>query len=338
MAVRIEVEKSGTNVVLRGPEHPLLAARAPALGGRAKGRDWTFPVAKEEQVRKLARELWGTDGKDRATATVRLDLSLYGEGPLGRQGEAWLAGRLIARRRSFDGPAELGEGVKLVAGGFSAWSGSPGRPALGARYGTIVDISDVPTSAAAQAEKQYPFEAKVVAGGEATVGAWSRTVTEKHPGPVARAEAKLSGKEPAKPGKPSPKAAAAPAPAPAKKAAPAAAAKKAAPAPKASAKKAAKKATKKAAPAPARKAAKKSAKKVSKKVAARPAPKAAKKATKKAAPARRPAKKAAKKATKKRAPARPAKKASKKAAARRPAPKASRGKRGKKKAARRGRR
>ena len=47
MAVRIEVEKSGSNVVLRGPEHPLLAERASAIGGRTKGRDWAFPIAKE---------------------------------------------------------------------------------------------------------------------------------------------------------------------------------------------------------------------------------------------------------------------------------------------------
>ncbi len=338
MAVRIEVEKSGSNVVLRGPDHPLLAERASAIGGRTKGREWAFPSAKEDQVRKLARELWGTDGNDRQDTTLRLDLSLYGEGPMGRQGEAWLAGRLIARRRSFDAPVELGEGVRLVTGSFATWGGSPGRPALGARYGTVVDISSVPLSAAQQAEKQFPFEGKIVSGGEAQVGAWSRTVTEKIPGPGSRADAKMGGskaapaKAAASSSKAAPPAKAAPAskPAPAAKAAPpakVAPAAKAAPAPKASpkapnakvsAKPATKPVAKKAAKVAAKKATRKPAvaapvsKKTSKKKAARPAaaPKraaAAKKATKKAAPAaRRTAAKAKPKAAKKSAARKPA--------------------------------
>lgn len=345
MALRIDVEKSGNSVVLRAPEHPQLAERAAALGGKPKGRDWSFPVAKESQVRALARELWGSDGSDKARATIRVELSLYGEGPMGRIGEAWLCGRLLARRRSFDGPAELGEGVKLVSGSFANWGGSPGRPALAARYGTVVDVADVPLAAAKAAEKEFPFEVKIVENGEATVGAWARSITERIPGPLQRAEAKMSGKErkPAAPAaakapaKPAAKAAPAPKPA-AAAAAPAApvkaAVKKAVAAAKqvarkasAAAKKTAKKVAKKA-QAAAKKVAKKVAPKKSapKKVAAK-AVKAPKKAAKKA-PARKAAKKPAAKVPKKAAPkkaaARKAKAPARKAAKKAPARKAAR--------------
>jgi hypothetical protein len=320
MATRIEVEKSGTNVVLRAPEHPLLVERAASLGGRSSKSGWTFGANKEDQVRKLARELWGTDGRETERVAVRVDLSLYGEGPLGRFGEAWLCGRLVARRRTFDSPVELGEGVKLVSGSFSTWGGSPGRPALGARYGTVIDVADIPTSAGQRAEKEFPFEVKVIKNGEAQVGAWARSITERIPGPLHRAEAKMGGKAAPKAAAPAAKASAAPAPAPppARKSAPAPAPKAKAPAPAPQAKAApAPVKKKKAAPAPKAKPAPKmkAAPSATKKTAAAPKRKAAKKSTKKAAAAA-PRKKVAKKA--------PARKAAPRKAARRAAPKAAR--------------
>lgn len=346
MAVRIEVEKSGNNVALRAPEHPLLAQRAAALGGKSKGGAWTFSGSQENAVRALAKELWGTDGRDKETSNLRVELSLYGEGPMGRQGEAWLCGRLVARRRRFDAPVELGPDVRLVTGSFSTWGGSPGRPALGARYQTIVDITGVPRSAALAAERDYPFEVKVLDNaGNATVGAWARTVTERIAGPLARAEAKMTGKQPAKPSAPAArpaaparKVAAAPPPPPpppppaarAKVKAQAAAkvvvatvknvaakATKAVAKAKKAAKKAAKAASKAAAGASqtaaravaaAKKAARKTAKKVARKVAKKAPARKSSPASRRAAPAK-PAKKAARKA----APAR-------KSAARKAAP------------------
>ena len=308
MSVRIEVEKSGNNVVLRAPEHPQLAEKASALGGKVKGGAWTFSGAKESDVRGLAKDLWGTDGKSKDFVTLRVELSLFGEGPLGRMGEAWLCGRLLARRRSHDAPVELGPDVKVVAGSFSTWGGSPGRPALGARYGTTVDVAGVPRGAAEAAEKEYPLEVKITnANSPAIVGAWSRPVTERRPGPIQHAESKFNAagtsmrsgggsSASAKPAAPAAK------PAPAAKAAPKAAAvpvAKSAKPPKA-AKPVPKKAAPKAAPKKTAKPAAKKAGKPAPKKSAKPAPK---KAAKKPAPARKPAKKAARKAGK---PARPA--------------------------------
>jgi hypothetical protein len=180
MASRVRIERSGERVALIAPEHPQLGEKAAELGGRRQRDGWVFPARDEARVRKLARHLYGTDGTDRSTATMRVDLSLYGEGSLGHEGEAWLAGRLLARRPSFDQPVELGDGVRLVRGGFGVWGGSRNHPALDAEFATVVDVSDVPASAAEVAAERYPIAVAVVdKDGEAQVGIWSKVVTTR---------------------------------------------------------------------------------------------------------------------------------------------------------------
>ena len=181
MSNRIRIDKSGDRLTLQAPDHPHLASKAAQLGGRKQGGGWSFDAGEEKGVRKLARQLYGTDGTERETASLRVDLSLFGEGSLGEEGEAWLAGRRIARRAAFDGPVELGEGVKLVSGGFGVWGGSRAHPALDARYGTVVDIEGVPRGAADLAAERYPIAVGVVGrNGEAQVGPWSRTVVTRN--------------------------------------------------------------------------------------------------------------------------------------------------------------
>jgi len=217
--------------------------------------------------------------------TLRLDLSLYGEGRAGKLGESWIAGRLVARRPDWDKPVELGKNVTLVRGGFRRWDGTHGSPALGSEYPTVVDIHGVPAAAAEKAAREFPIITRIVAAkGETTVGAWQRTQTERTPGLGVRARAQMNeglGRKASGTGAVKSTAAKAP-PAKAKAAAPAPKAKASAkPAPRPKAKPAAK-------PAPKPKA------KAKAKMKARPAPKPKARAKAKAKPAaRRPARKVA---------------------------------------------
>jgi hypothetical protein len=248
----------------------------PSVGPAGPGQ--RASTTRHEETEMAARKNAMTSKPQAATTqktvTLRLDLSLYGEGRAGKLGESWIAGRLVARRPDWDKPVELGKNVTLVRGGFRRWEGTAGKPALGSDYPTVVDIHGVPQAAAEKAEREFPIITRVVAPkGETIVGAWQRTQTDRRPGMGARAEAKMSG--------------------PAPKAKPAAAAKPAAPAKPAAAPKAAAKPAPKAKPAPARKAkpAAKPKPRPKAKVKARPAPKPKARAKAKSKPARRPARK-----------------------------------------------
>ena len=191
MDTRIHVEKTGDRFTLHAPDHPDLARRAKEFGGRWSGGAWSFPAKNESAVRKFAQGLFGSDGGDGgAKVTLRVDLSLFGEGSIGHEGEAWLAGRMLARRPAFDQRVELGPGVKLVRGGFSVWGGSRQHPALETAYGTVLDVEGVPRTAAEYAAERNPITVAIVDGKKgAVVGPWSKTVTTKTSGPAKPAAA-----------------------------------------------------------------------------------------------------------------------------------------------------
>ncbi|MGW5636469.1 hypothetical protein [Streptomyces sp. NPDC003832] len=134
------------------PYNSEFVADAKAMGGRWHGasRQWTFDPRDEERLRELLRDVYGTDGSPADQAdlvTVRWDISRYGHTKGDNQ--LYLAGRVVASRRSRDESVRLAPNVVLISGGFSAGSGSTKYPALGPTDGTVIEVRDIPRAAVA---------------------------------------------------------------------------------------------------------------------------------------------------------------------------------------------
>ena len=147
--VQVQIERAGDAVKLAAPYHPALPNQAQALGGRwdPVERVWRFDARDEARVRELARSIYGTDGEDNPElVTIRVTLTRR---EASRQ-ELWLAGRLVAKRRNWDLPVSLGNGVIIVKGKFPWTGGTSKSPTLGGE-GVVLEIRDVPRPAVPQA-------------------------------------------------------------------------------------------------------------------------------------------------------------------------------------------
>ncbi|MET9403559.1 helix-turn-helix domain-containing protein [Kitasatospora sp. NPDC002965] len=119
------------------------------LGGRMLRDDswrqiWVFPSRAEERVNALCTRIWGTTNSAatrRATVHWNLTLQRHDE-------EAWLGGRLIAKRHKRDTKPTLGREVVLISGGFEPRGGYNSMPRLEPLPDTVVEIRNLPLAAA----------------------------------------------------------------------------------------------------------------------------------------------------------------------------------------------
>lgn len=144
----ITITTDGTTTILDTPYHPALPARAKALGGRwqAVTKVWAFDARDEQRVRDLARDIYGTDGADQPTATIRVKLHNRMEDP--HSPSIYLAGHEIAHRPGRDMAVRLGAGVVIIEGRFASSAGSMRYPSLGDVAGIVVEVRDLPQSVA----------------------------------------------------------------------------------------------------------------------------------------------------------------------------------------------
>lgn len=145
--VRKTVVGDKERVVLTAPYHPDLPSEAKSLGGKwdPSAKSWVFDPRDEQDVRALAREVYGTDDTaGEPMVTVRLDLVGWDRSP-----ETWFAGRRILWRPGRDAEVRLGDGVRCTAGFFCAGgsgggAGSVKYPAIGDTTGVVLEVRDVP--------------------------------------------------------------------------------------------------------------------------------------------------------------------------------------------------
>lgn len=135
-----------------------VAVAGASLGGvfDRDDRCWYLPPAREPQVRSLCLECFGNDGKAFLPAVivhVRLD-----EGcPFLSPGVALLEGRILAKRRKeTDTTCFLGEGVRVLSGGFSAKGRGSRGPVLRPKLNTLLEVTDVPLHVANRTNRNWP--------------------------------------------------------------------------------------------------------------------------------------------------------------------------------------
>lgn len=160
MSVTISVASGRVSVV--SPYNPSFPARAKRLGGRwdAASKAWTFDARDESRVRKVCRDIYGTDGSPTAVVTLRVNVSAIARGD-----DLWVAGRQVARRPSRDESVRLGDGVVLIKGGFEKHGGSRNSPELAPLDDTVVEVRDVAEPAARAAVEKHPEDVAIIDAG-----------------------------------------------------------------------------------------------------------------------------------------------------------------------------
>lgn len=131
-------------ISVRSPFDPSFPEKAKNLGGRWNpgSRVWVFDGRDEDDVRSLLVDKFGTDGSPVPVRDVKLNLDKTDL--FDNTNEAFGLGRQLASRRFRDSAVRLGEGVRILTGGFQASGGTRSSPKLRPLPGTTLLVRDVP--------------------------------------------------------------------------------------------------------------------------------------------------------------------------------------------------
>lgn len=156
----VNMQSGVQKVTLEAPYHPNLPKKARELGGDFShdNKCWYFDLRDEERVRKLAIQIYGTDGETSVElVTVHINMDLIQD-----MEQLWIFGRQVASRWDRDSRVRLGEGVIVIQGGFPNSAGSRRYPMLSAFEGTVLEIRDVPRELAEKKAKANPDEVVIL--------------------------------------------------------------------------------------------------------------------------------------------------------------------------------
>jgi hypothetical protein len=146
MNVAITTTPAGDKIKVESPFNSFFVIRARNLGGQWDGRVWQFDSGDEDRVRELCQECYGTDGVTSDLCTLRIE---WIEDAGNCQGPTAFHGRTIAKAFGRDSGAKPGEGIVVLAGGFSS-GGSVKNWRTNVKSGTIVLVRDFPRQIALQ--------------------------------------------------------------------------------------------------------------------------------------------------------------------------------------------
>ena len=96
----VAIERDGSILTCKSPYHPAFVTRANEIHGRYDGEAWLFAAEKEDRVRAICREIYGTDGSGEVPL-VSMQISIGAIRLTGRP-DFFLAGRRIAYRPERD--------------------------------------------------------------------------------------------------------------------------------------------------------------------------------------------------------------------------------------------
>jgi len=102
-----------------------------------------FATPHKDEVRSVVHALFGVG--DPITVLIFLDAYLrdsdnYLDVPVER---LWLRGRLLATRERYDDEVQLGDGVRVIAGGFTETGGTERYPRPEFHRGTVLEVDGV---------------------------------------------------------------------------------------------------------------------------------------------------------------------------------------------------
>lgn len=135
------INTNDTKISVTAEYNSEFIARARTLSGVWEKPSWVFDIREEKAVRMACLECYGTDGFLVDLVDVEITIPEYVIG-MGSCKPIELFGRTIARAFGRDSGAKLGEGIVLVAGGFTS-GGSMKNWATDVMDGTVVIMRDV---------------------------------------------------------------------------------------------------------------------------------------------------------------------------------------------------
>jgi hypothetical protein len=140
----VKIKKDEKELTVHSTFNPELPTAARKLGGKWNGEAWIFSISEEELVRKLYKEIYGTDGSSTEMVDLRATFlgENYGQSRV-REGY-YLGGIQVARAFGRDSGAKITEGVIVEKGGFSS-CGSMKNWYTRVSVGTVLKLKSLPT-------------------------------------------------------------------------------------------------------------------------------------------------------------------------------------------------
>ena len=137
----VRVTRKGPEIFVESPYNTLFVAEARRLYGRWREGKWWFDLYRQDRVREVLREIYGTDGDSPPdTVTVRVTWERGAEA-------VWdgivIAGRHVATAHQMGEGVTLGDGVELESGLF--YGSADGKNwSTRVRFGTTILMRDFP--------------------------------------------------------------------------------------------------------------------------------------------------------------------------------------------------
>ena len=150
----IRITRHGDQLSCVSPYNAEFVTAARQLAGKWRASAWWFPATQEERLRRLCREVYGTDGSPVERVTLRVSLP---DGLRAQTASISIAGRMVARAQGRDTGAQLGDGVVITAGAVAS-GGSRQYWETIIEPETELEILDVPRPMAEKLHAQGPGE------------------------------------------------------------------------------------------------------------------------------------------------------------------------------------
>ena len=146
----LQVFENGELVCVRAHYHPEFPGHARLLDGRWTGEVWSFPLARENEVRALCRRTYGDDGScPSELVCLRVEVTVpCSGGPFEQLGTGlYLGGREIARAHPVGRRARTGKGVTFLRMA-PARAGSAEYPLMIIPHGAVFEVEELSPGAA----------------------------------------------------------------------------------------------------------------------------------------------------------------------------------------------
>lgn len=141
----VKLKGDGEKVKVESPYSDLFVKKARDLGGEwiSKYKAWYFNKKDVERVKKMCKEIYGTDGTPVKTVDIEVNLDTYFD----NSNDIYIKGIQIARRSSRDASVILNNAI-VKKGEFLNRGGSTSHPRVGWKEGTVLEVRDIPKTLA----------------------------------------------------------------------------------------------------------------------------------------------------------------------------------------------
>ena len=159
----VQITKTENKIHVESPYNPDLPSRARKLGGKwnAAQKVWSFDARDEDRVRKLYRNIYGTDGSadngESVTVRCKTQNKIYSE----RHSGLFIGPVQVARAFGRDSGATLADNVVILRGSIGS-GGSRANWHTITSEGVELEIRDIPRGTAKQVLSDSDWTSEII--------------------------------------------------------------------------------------------------------------------------------------------------------------------------------